>query len=182
MKAYTILEGDDSDYKKMTEFEAMKYLEEWRQEDNKVCEFCGSRNVEVLNISVNGYSLYSYDRLISNCDKAIMNENIDENMFMINLQKSGSEIKLDIGGINSVHRDFLKLCLFTIKDIVMTRGSSDFRTHRAGNFFICLSGGFDFDKRKQVAKVEKYSTCGLSREEVLSQVNTFALKHNISIA
>ena len=56
-------------YRKMPEYELVKQLEIWRKEDNHKCQFCNSPNVEVLEVAVNNYPLYEYDRLEDDCEK-----------------------------------------------------------------------------------------------------------------
>jgi hypothetical protein len=158
--------NDSNVYFKKTEYEIMLMIEKWREQDNKACEFCGSNNVEVREVEIDSESLYNYDRLVKRC------QHDAESMFMINIDKRDSEISLREGGSSSIPYDFLKESINTIEEIINTR-PYDFVPQIKGNFLICLTGGFDFINNKTVIRIERYRSIGLTREEILNQIENF---------
>ena len=62
---YMLMDGDYEKYLKKTEFEVMTQIEQWREEENKKCDFCGSSNVEIFDVKINGTPLYNYEYLIN---------------------------------------------------------------------------------------------------------------------
>jgi hypothetical protein len=110
--SYLIKAGEHNQILTKTEFEVMKVIEEWREEDNHKCEFCSSSNVEVLQIQVDEHELYDYGRLIQRCDQR------GEEMFLINIDKFNSDISLRASGSEYIDPDLLKKAIKTIAEII----------------------------------------------------------------
>jgi hypothetical protein len=172
---YSLMDGDSDEYQEKTEFEVMTLLERWRAEDDKRCEFCGSSNVEVHEVEVSNYPLYDFDRLVERCKSE------GEYLFMLNIDKRGSDISLRPGGSTKFHPDFLKDAILKIIDTINDRPNDNFVAQIKGNFFICVSGGFDFFSDKSFVRLERFRNSGLTRSELLSAIKPFATQVGISI-
>ena len=178
---FVLMDEDEGEYKKQTEYQVMKKIESLRANASRTCPNCGSSNVEVLEIGVNDYSLYNFNRLVQECKEKNMSESNDENIFMLNMDKRNSQIKLNVGGTQQVHNDFLKKCLMTILDTINQRPADNFKSHQNGNFFICITGGFNFDKEEQIVKVERFRNVGLNINEIINQIESLASTYKVSI-
>ena len=102
---YTLKEGDEKEIQKKSEFEIMKIIENWRVNDNYVCEFCSSSNVEVQKVEVNGHKLYDPTKFIQQC-------NDDDILFLtINIEKRETELQLNTGGSRYLKPSFKNLAI-----------------------------------------------------------------------
>ena len=178
---YVLLNGNEREYQRLTEYDAMNKVENWRQEKNLTCDVCNSTNVEIMDIEVNDYPLYDFNRIARRCELSNKSESKDENMFMLNIDKRNLRLVHDTGGSPSFHKDFLQKCLSEMIDTVKNRPDTNFRVHQNGNFFMCFTGGFDFNQGKQIVKLEKFRNAGLSREEIIGVIKALAARKNITI-
>jgi hypothetical protein len=161
---YSIMDGDYNEFIEKTEFEVMTLLEHWRKEDGKSCEFCGSSNVEVHEVSVSNYPLYDFERFVERCKSGI------EFLFMINIDKRGSEINMSPGGSSKFHPVFFNDAIRKVVDTINNRPDNNFQTQAKGNFFICLTGGFDYISDKSFVRLERFRNSGLTRNELLNAI------------
>ncbi len=161
---YTLIEGDANKYLAKTEFEVMTFLEKWRIDDDLRCEFCGSSNVEVLEIEVNDYLLYDYDRLIQRCERK------GEDMFMVNIDKRDSEISFRTGGSRYIQPDILREAIHRIINTLYDLPEETFLERNKGNFFICLTGGYSLSLDKAYVQVETFRSAGLTREDIIDAI------------
>jgi hypothetical protein len=172
---YSFMDGNSDEYQEKTEYEVMTLLERWRAEDDKRCEFCGSSNVEVHEVEVNNYPLYDFDRLAERCKSE------GDYLFMINIDKRGSDITMRPGGNKEFHPDFLKDVILKIIDTINSRPNDNFVAQIKGNFFVCVSGGFDFFSNKSFVRLERFGISGLTKSELLSAIKSFAKQVGISV-
>lgn len=167
-------EGDDSLSKK-TEFGVMKLIEEWQVQGNHHCDFCGSTNVEVLEIEVNGCRLYDYNKIIQRCRQR------DEDMFQLNIDKESFEIRSKAGGSEFISQDLLKAAIKVIAKIVSDRPHEHFKAHTNGNFFVCLTGTISFPQLKPYLRVETFRSAGLTKNEITEVLKPMAEKIGVSL-
>jgi hypothetical protein len=170
------LDSNETEYTYTTEYEGMNIVEEVRRENDITCQFCNSDNVEVFDISVDNYRLYDYERLADTYSFGELHS-----FFMINIDKEGNTIELSTGGNLNLRAEFLEEALKKMLIIVRERPIDNFKLHQKGNFLMCVSGGYDFDKNRYIIQVEKFRTVGLSIREITKGIESLALKYNIEI-
>jgi hypothetical protein len=161
---YSLMDGDYDEYIEKTEFEVMTLLEHWRKEDEKSCEFCDSSNVEVHEVAVSNYKLYDFERLVERC------KSDNEFLFMLNIDKRGSEITMAPGGSSKFHPVFLNEAINKVIDTINDRPDHNFNSQVKGNFFICVTGGFDFFSEQSLVRLERFRNSGLTRNELLNAI------------
>ncbi|MFA5782288.1 MAG: hypothetical protein WC868_08465, partial [Bacteroidales bacterium] len=173
---YSLITEDKKKYQCKTEFEIMLIIEKWRAKDNKVCDFCGSTSVEVLDVKVDNFPLYDYDRIIN---RVIADYQF---MLLINIDKRGSQIDLKLGGSQKFESNFLKAALLEIINTVWQRPGDNFIPQVKGNFFMAVSGSFDFLDDTNHAKIERYNNAGITQNEILQAIKPFAEQTGISFS
>lgn len=178
--SYLVQNGDISFYQKKTEFETKILIEKWRKEDGHFCKFCSSNNVEVLEVKVGDYPLYNFNRLVNECKHKKNNLISDESIFEIRLDKTNSEIKVEIGGEQKINRDFLKKCLSEIIELINQSPIESFISHKEGDFFISLSGGLNFKTHVEDVKVQRCRRLGYGKEELLKCMNQVVINFGFS--
>lgn len=172
---YLLNGGNKQEYQVKTEFEVMTLIENWRIRDNKTCQFCGSSNVEVYEVEVEDYPLYNFNRLVEK------SKSQGEFLFLLNFDKTGSEISMRPGGSRNFHSKFLNLAIQMVIETIKNRPEDNFIPQKNGNSFIGISGGFDFFDEKPFAKLERFRSSGLTKKEMLSALKPFAQQAGISV-
>lgn len=170
---YTVSDGEQNVYESKSEFEVMLKIEQWRIEDAKTCDLCGASSVEILEIKAGDFSLYNYDRLI----KKIIAEG--KYSLMINIDKRDSQINLRPGGSVKIEPNFFKSALFEIINTIKDRPDDNFIPHMKGNFFMCITGGFDFVKNINFTRVERFRNAGITKVELLNAIKAFAQQYGL---
>jgi hypothetical protein len=172
----TTLEGADLDeYRRKTEFEVMTQVENWRVEDGLTCKFCGSPNVEILDIHISDFPLYNYDNLVSKCKIK------REYMLIINIVKDGSNIKLSHGGSEEIMVGFVESAIQKIISTINSRPTNQFTSQQKGNFFVCITGGYDIFDDKANVRLERFKSFGLTQNEIFNEIRPLAEQVDISI-
>ena len=172
---YSVIGEDSNEYLLKTEFEVRNLILQWRIRDDKRCVFCDSTNVEVHKVEVNRTPLYDFESIVARCKSR------SEHLFMLNIDKRGEDFSLSPGGSstqfppNFLIGAVIKI-LKTIKDIP----DDNFLTHDKGNFFICVSGGFDFFSYKARIRIEALRFSGIKREYILKAIEHFNKELEIS--
>lgn len=172
---YSLTDGDEYTYKKKKEYEVMTLIEKWRKEDEHNCSFCGSANVEVLDVAVNDHPLYNENYLKQDYD------DYGYYILMLNIDKAGSEIKLKPGGHNKFDTDFLKKAVTQIVTTIKNRQDEFFKIQTSGNFFICVNGGMNWEYERIDVHIQRFRHAGLSKSEILNAIQPFANQIGISI-
>jgi hypothetical protein len=166
-----LLKHIEEGYGDRTEFEVVKDLE---SSNNNKCQFCGSTNLEYLDIEINNTQLYDFDKLAARCQ-----EN-REYLLMFNIDKIGNEINLRPGGSKKFDVSFLRQAIQVIIETIKGRPNSYFESQLKGNFFVCVSEDSNF-KNSTTVKIERFRTAGLTRNEILNAIKPFAEQAGISI-
>lgn len=172
---YSLIDGNYDKYQKKTEFEVMKTFERWVAEDNRTCEFCGSSNIEILEVEVNDYKLYDFNRLVERC------ESESEYLLMFNIDKSDSNISIRTGGSTNLPKAFIRDTIIKLIETSQERPDTNFLGQTNGNFFVCTSGSFDLFTNKSLVKIERFRSSGVTRKELLSAITPLAQQVGISI-
>ena len=67
---YQLIDDDAEAIQYKTEFEVMTIIERWREEDNHICNFCGSKNVEIFEINIRNKLIYDFEKIIESKDRS----------------------------------------------------------------------------------------------------------------
>lgn len=204
---YTLMDGNLNDYQMKTEFEVMTLIENFRNKNNTVCEFCGSSNVEVYNIEVGNQPLYDFEKVVERYEKKNQSEierldelngNFDDICRKINyinerhifvlsfdVDKYGSEINLTTNSnVRHVLKSFYKDVIYKIISTINERPIDNFIEQIIGTFSICISGEctLPFVPYKTISvQVERFQNSGLSREEILRTIKPLADEFGVHI-
>jgi len=164
---YDIKDGNEADLKKKTEYQMMNLIEDWRREDGHVCQGCKSTNVEVLNVKIDDFPLYDFDRLVKECI------NKSHEMVIVGVTKIEKRLDIEVRGSRSPEINFTIDCYKKMNSIILSISDKMFVPHQKGDFFICFTGAYDlqdFDNNKTKNKLilQKFRFIGISQEELLS--------------
>jgi hypothetical protein len=159
--SYIIKGQDAEDLSHKTEFGVMLLIEKYRNEDNHLCERCGSSNVEVSDLEIDGTAVYDYDALGRRCDER------GEEMLQFNISKQGSQINLRVGGSQYIDQDLTRLAILQIPKLLSFRPADNFNNHQNGHFFVCFTGGISMKNFKPFIRVERFRVAGITKDEIL---------------
>lgn len=165
---YTVNGDNVKEFQDKSEFSVMKIIEKWHLEDNKDCPFCNSKNIEVLDIKVDNCSLYDFDRLTRQCDL------FGQQILLLSINKVGNNIRMTHGGSQEFTINFHKQAINAIINTINEVEISQFEAHEVGSFFICIRGF-------KSVRVEKFRSSGLTKNEILKQLESQAKYHDIII-
>jgi hypothetical protein len=170
---YTLLNADEDKYTEKTEYEVMIELEKWRLEDKHSCSFCGSDNVEVYEINASDIPLYDYNKIVGKLIPEL------DYMLMINIDKKGTHITLNVGGSKRFETEVLDAFIRKIIAVLKNRKDELYVNQPKGNFFVCLTGGIDFNG--VVVNVQRFRHTGLTKSEIIKEIENFACGLNLKI-
>ena len=88
---YSIFDDNPQNWISKAEYEVVKIIENWRERDQLCCTGCGSHNVEVTDVLIDGKPLYNFEKLSERC--------IPANLFMIDITKKMEIFMLNLAGI-----------------------------------------------------------------------------------
>jgi hypothetical protein len=157
--------GNAEEYLRMTEYEMVEIIEGWREEEGKVCEFCGSANVEIDNVSVNNQPLFDSETV--GTEKSRINEFILE----LWIQKNNNKANIGIGGHTYMSRGFIILCFELIISKMYLIPKDYFKNFPKGHFNTCISGPPD-SKNFMDIKFERLQFAGYSKSEIIELLTT----------
>ncbi len=159
---FKIDDMDLGDYKKLTDYYLMKRLITGYQNNGFKCKNCNSNNIQPMNLRVDDYFLYDYDRI----GKRI--KGTDEQMYVLSLSKKDNIITPKIGGReNGVSAQFLSHMIFELYKIIEQTDEASFVRHQMGNFFVCFTGYYDHDTWNVGLRLERLYYFGFSKIELL---------------
>jgi hypothetical protein len=158
----------------LTEFEIMENIEDWIDENDIVCDFCESNNLDLIDIELDNQKLYEFSKLDNYCTTN------NSSFFILNLSKTANQIEIKTGGKKFIEKilqtNFLKKIINTVK----TRPNNNFYEQLKGSCFICVSGKKDSLSLDEII-VESYTTVGLSRQEIYDSIITIANQLDIKL-
>lgn len=156
---YMVADGEESFYLEKSEFYMMNQVEFWRNEDNHLCHFCGSKNVEAYHIRVNGHSLFN-----PNKDNDPANPNA---IFFLEIRKlSDGQTSVDI---NTNGREIFFEPVDTLLKITsewVDKYSDRMISRDTGSFSICLSWKNVLIANEVRARVQRMRFSGFSQSEL----------------
>jgi hypothetical protein len=118
----------------------------------------------VHEVTVSNHKLYEFEKLVERCK---LN---NEFLFMLNIDKRGSEITLSPGGSSNFHPVFLNDAINKVIYTINDRPDHNFLSQSKGNFFICVSGGIDIFSEQSFVRLERFRNSGLTRNELLNAI------------
>lgn len=154
-------DAEFEEYELMTENEVALLIEEWRENAGNECKFCGGINEEVLEVKIDDYFLYDFDRLVKEC--------ISKGGFMLNLSidKSIFDITFNPGGSPYLPTYFVEEALIQLINKIETFPESKFIPKDIGNCFFCLSGNGEI-------KLQRFRSAGFSKKAIILCIKQFA--------
>ena len=161
------------DYTTKSEYEMMIEIEHWVWSHSHQCQNCSSTNEEVLDIEVNNRPLYCYESLVQRCFAK------REYMVMFNVQKSGGLINITPGGNERFNPDFIMNTMRGIIELILERPNDNYISQIRGNFFICLTGKYDYLENRLTIRNERFRSHGLTRKEILDALRPYAVQYGL---
>lgn len=162
---YYINDVNESYFESKTEFEVMNQIMEWRIRDNHRCEFCGSPSVEVSEIKADGFLLYDFDLLVSEC------EIYKEDMYIFAIEKENNNIKTNYGGSKYPKSNFLPNLFSYVKVVIANRDENLLIPQTKGFFLICLTISHSKQFDKPEFKIQRLTSQGFSKSEILKVIS-----------
>lgn len=176
---YLINNGIKEKYLELTEYEVMCKVEQWRHDDGHLCPVCNFPDMIALNIDVDGTPIYNRQALIEKCDNT---EDWDyDGMFIFFIKKTNSETDYTVDGKDAFiqPKRFVKGAIAKAIKMVDQRPDSNFIVNdNTGDFYIVLTGGYDFEWDQMRYEVQKFGSLGFSRNEIKSELLRFAKQFN----
>ena len=143
-----------------SEYEVNILLENLDRLDS-FCTFCNSKNIEIFDTEMNGSKFYNSIEL----------ERQGLNFSTLKLEKNGGSITIVAGGSRYTNSIFFDPCMQTSTDVVSSISEDAYTEHDLGDFFICVSGGYN-QNDDYVARVERLYHSGISKDEVVHCMET----------
>lgn len=167
---YRLNSTNQEKYQNKSEYELMLLLEKWRAEDGYRCEFCGSDNVEVSEIDVDGHKLYNLTSLRDKSDA--------DGSYVLYLKsdKGPENDDLKLWQYPTLTWPFLSEAFYQIKGVFARRADSTFKSHPRGFFFICVSVKPASTPLESTFTIQKLSYGGVCKQEVLSGIEALEEK------
>lgn len=147
-----------------TEFEIMEIVENWNYEVEMSCGFCGSNNLEVFDLELDGEKLFDFYKLDKYCT---LN---NSSFFIISIDKELDNIEIEIGGKNKIERILQINFLRKIFETIEFGSDEKFIEQIKGTFFICVSGKKDSMSMDTIL-IERFVSSGFSKQEILQIID-----------
>lgn len=160
---YQIIGGNEDEYKLKTEFEVCRTIITAYKKNGLKCPICSSGNIQPLNIKVNNYKLFDFDRIANRW------KSTNEQMFMIFFTKIDNVISSQLGGRRrGIKMPFIISALKDISKRIQNIDNNEFVKHTKGNFCFCYTGDYDFDTTNAELQLERLYYFGFSKDEILT--------------
>lgn len=164
-----IVKGSVDQYMNMTEYEFSKILDDWMEDIDLHCHFCGSTNVYGENIRINDVKLYDFNTIV----ERLKSSSEIQNFLIINLKKTNGYIDREIGGKGKNDSDFMLRCMSEVVGFIDSIPPQRFvRSNFDGQFFIAITG------TSKNIRVERLKMCGFDKGEIKKEVIDYFMKYN----
>ena len=158
-----------------TEFSIRDMILESRSNENQVCEYCGSSNVEVMKVRVNTQRLFDLNDFI----ESYKTKN-GHNMIMFKMDKMGSQIKFQYKSIKqNVDLIFFRKALEALVEQV--KNDNSLSSKNQGDLFMAITGSTEYDIDSRHFQIESFRNIGFSKDEILNEISSFAKENNLHI-
>ena len=153
--------GDANAYNLVkTEYDVVKQVEAIRKEENKKCSFCGSENVEIMDVQIDDNPLYRLDKMRLKCST------FGYELFALEMDKTykGTNVRYTDESLSPAIK---QKCIRAAINLIETKPPSFFIPHEKGNFFIALTGNEDFFNGEISVRIERFKCVGISKEDII---------------
>ncbi len=165
---FKIIQGHEYDWNFLTEYDAICMMERMPTLFSNDCKNCLSTNVEFLEIEVNGKKLYDFDKI------DLRSRMHKESILQLKVSKSHSEIKFESSNSQNSNEKFIQASLHELISVLNSKSQSSFNHSDRGTFFICVTGGYDFDDEKMITRIERLQLVGIRLPEIIKTLEPFA--------
>ena len=160
----------DKAFRQKTEFEIGNEIENIGRRDVISCDNCGSTNIEVYDIEIDGTKIYAFENIVEHCNTT------KTQFFILNIQKENGKCELKIGGTVKLDSAFENECLQYIKNINNFL-DYEFVSHDKGQFNIVISSKkSNSSENLTLNKIERLVNLGVSYQEILETVKNIESK------
>ena len=150
-----------------SDFGVMRMVELLTLDQGYVCPFCGSAQLEIFDMDLNGQRLFDFDELgkrVVPQGLAVCSLKIDKVVGQQRLQVQMTVEPPEIG------YGFLISALDEMAARVRERPAYDFVAEASGAFYFCVAGRWDADAPKRWLAPQKYTCRSLTLEEILATI------------
>lgn len=149
------------------DFGLMRMVEVMAQDLGQVCPFCGSAELEIFDMELNGQLVFNFDQM----SERVIAQGLAVCALDFSRDISQPGVQLHVGPPAAPHA-FLVMALDEMAARVRERPAYDFAAEAGGTFYFCVVGRWDADPQKRWLAPQKYTCRGLSREEVLGIIQS----------
>jgi hypothetical protein len=153
-----IKNAEEKTFKFATEFQLQQLVEKWVKED-KICENCQSKYLEVFDINVEKRKLFDYEILSSQYN------NSTSFLFMLSIDKIDNNILPKFIGRNNFRKHDLIAIFKFLSEKINDLNENDIKNSR-GNFTIAISGKDEGPFLGHELKIEKMQWSGFNKNEI----------------
>jgi hypothetical protein len=165
----TLVETEDiENYKEKSEFELVTEIEEFRHENGNNCSFCGSDNVEVYDVSINGNRVFSLSEILSE----------NEFIMAIKIEKENKEWKFSNKGSNYKDAYSALFALNTLKESILNEDEQYFNEKDSGFFSALVSGKPDISNNRgdYVCRIQRLRHVGFDLRELYKILDAWSYR------
>lgn len=162
-------------FKKQTEYFHAVEIEKTERELGHRCRMCGSENVEVLNVKLDGEPCYDYDKLSARAQIK------KEFMLQFNIQSSNNIIVTTNGGSNFAPSQFYQTGFTKIINELKSKGQETFTPLSRAHFFVCITGIYNSLLNDYSIEIQSLQYAGLSLETIINSLQREILKMNVGV-
>jgi len=169
MTAMIIVNGSVDKYLNMSEYEFSNTLNDWMEDLDSNCHFCGSKNVYGENIKINEVTLYDFESIV----ERLKTSSEIQNFLIINLIKSQGFVEREIGGKSKNDSNFMLESKSVVLRVIDAIAPQRFvKSEFEGHFFIAITG------TSQNIRIERLKMCGFDKSELKKVATEYFIHYN----
>ncbi len=147
------------------DFGLMRVVEMMTRDLGHVCPFCGSAQLEIFDMDLNGQRVFDFDEL---CQRAVPQGLA---VCALTIEKVASQPKVQlVVEPPDTDLDFLLGALDEMAARVRERPAYDFAAEASGTFYCCVAGRWDGDAQQRWFAPQKYTCRSLTLDEILATI------------
>ncbi len=150
-----------------SEYALGKHLKSLLQENNLPCQFCGSNNLDIRDISIEG-------------KKALISNESDQMQLVLSKHESG-DIEIKTQGSKYLPKDFMPIAFDLIQQAIQETHDSEFEEKHIGFVSFVVSTGYIGNDDYRTYRLEQFSFVGFNKVELgdlVGQMKNQMLKPN----
>jgi hypothetical protein len=136
-----------------SEYKFEMYIKKFLKANNKPCFFCGSNNLEINDIQLDGKSVS-------------VSQKTDQLQLVFNKRPDG-QVETRNGGSVYVPDGFLKEAFVIIENTITNTPNNEFEDKKVGSTRIVVSTGFIGNDNYRTTRLEQFSFVGFSKDLLL---------------